>query len=184
MKIKILVGVLIFLIIVNFATIGTYVYFRITGPPFSEFQNRPSDLRMPPPIRELGDKEREEMFKLMRDFIDETRTMRDSVRALDHELFQLFQQDPVPQETIEAKLRDIAEVKIEISKKAAARFIQAKTFLTPQQQERFFNSIMQSQPEFGPGWRPPHGRFDARDSLHGRPPEDGRREFDRPRRIP
>lgn len=186
MKVKILVGLLIFLIIVNLATIGTYVYFRFTGPPFREFDNRqPGGAHMPPPIRELGDKEREAMFKLMRDFFEETHGLRDSVRTHEHELYSLFQQDPVPQEKIEAKLKEIAGIKIEISKKAAARFIEAKTFLSPGQQERFFNSIMQSQPEFGHGGGPQKLPPGGRDSLHDRPPFDhGRPEFDPNRRMP
>jgi hypothetical protein len=184
MKIKILVGILVFLIVVNLATIGTYVYFRFTAPPPGGFQNRPHDSHMPPPIRDLGDAEREKMFGLMHDFIDETNTMRDSVRLLEHELFRLFQQNPVMQENIDSKLKDIAAVKVEISKKAAARFIQAKTFLSPEQQERFFDAIMQSQPDFGPGGRPPRLPFGGKDSIPH--PERGNHpsEFNHPQQRP
>ena len=171
MKVKILVGVLIFLTLVNLAMMGTFAYFRFVHPPFDEFRNHPMDSRMPPPILELGEKERGQMFKLMRGFIDDSRPMRDSVRLMENELFQLFQQNPVVQEKIDSKLKDIAAVKVEISQRAAKDFVQAKTFLTPQQQEHFFKAIMQSMPDFGPGGGPQQGPMKGKDSLGMRLPD-------------
>jgi len=171
MRLKLLVGILVFLIVVNLATIGTYLYYRIEQHP-AEIRDFPPGAPIPPPLHDLGTIERTKLLKLMMDFHDETMELRDSVRSLEHESYILFQENPVSKDKINAKLQEIAAIRLEISKKAAARFIEAKTFLTQEQAERFFGAIMQARPD-GPDGPPPFRGGRPPDPMRDGQPQDG-----------
>ena len=86
----------------------------------------------------------------------------------------LMQQEPVPRSDVDAMLRDIADIRLEISQKAIEKFIEAKSFLSPEGQELFFDAILKARPG-GPGM----GRFGDRPrgprGQRDRPREDGNR---------
>ena len=178
MKMKILVGALVFLIAINLATIGTNVYYNVFRNVEQQMRDFPPGAQPPLPLRNLGSKERVQLLELMKKFHDETRDLRDSARDMEREMSKIILENPVSQDKLDAKLQDIARLRMEISKKAAARFIEAKSFLAPGQQELFFGAIMQAHPGMeGPppgGPRrggPPHDfRFRDGDSMRDEPP--------------
>ena len=155
MRVKILVAALIFLIVVNLATIGTYVYLKLAQSSEEERHGMPPG-RMPPPIAQLNEDQRQKIFGLMRGFQEETRNLQLRVRSLEDSTFRLIQETSVERDKVDERLREIAGVRLEISKKAAQKMIEAKSFLTPEQQKHFFDAIMQVRPEH-PGGRPPEG---------------------------
>jgi uncharacterized membrane protein len=153
MKLKVLIGILVFLIVLNLATIGTFLYVHFsqqTAEPTGRFGHR-ADMRAAPGMRPgIGERvrfqhgEREELRAFLHQFREETRELRDRVSDLEREVFELMQTDPVPKQRVDSLLKEISLSQYEISKSAAAKMIEAKKILSPEQQTRFFEAIHRS----------------------------------------
>jgi len=154
MKVKILIGVLLFLIAVNLATIGSYVYFRFTGPPPGHLFNRELRGRRPfnrgpggPPELRLNRRQRQQLFKQLSEFRRETQSQRRKINRIERKTFQLIQQDLVPVDSVNANLKEISDIRLEISRHIIKKMIAAKSYLTPKQQHEFYNAIMRARAE-------------------------------------
>ncbi|HQU71427.1 MAG TPA: periplasmic heavy metal sensor [Calditrichia bacterium] len=141
MKIKVLIGILVVLIVVNLATIGSFLFYRF-GP-------REHGFRPPPMVEggpeQLSREQRRELFKLLREFGDETENLREEITELEKKLFELLQQENIPEAAVDSTLREIQERRLAMSKFAIQKMGVAKTFLTPEQQKRFFSAIIQAR---------------------------------------
>ena len=160
MKTKILIGILVFLIIVNLATIGAYLYVRAARPEgdaaLISAQHGPRGRGpLPDLLGQLSSDQRGRLNELMSGFHDETHLLHDQVRDLEESMFRLLHQDPVPSDSIELMLRRMADLRLEISRKAIQRLVAAKVFLAPGQQDILFDAIMTARPEIG--GPPPRG---------------------------
>ncbi len=159
MKIKLLVGALVFMIIVNLATIGSFLYTRMTRPDPLQFIS-PNEKMMPRnrmderPGAKLDKEQWEQLRNLLYGFREETKELNTEIANLELETLTMLQQNPIPQDKIQRNLEKISEIKLEISKKAIIKITDAKSFLNPDQELRFFNSIMRA----GPGMNRPHMR--------------------------
>ena len=152
MKVKILVGALLFLIAVNLATIGSYVYFRFSAnnsrPFFNrEYMSRQPFGRGPGPRLQLDRQQRQQLFKLLSEFRKETEPQRKNIDSLEKETFRLMQKSPVPMDSIDANLKHIADIRFEISQQIIKKLMTAKSYLTPRQQHQFYNAIMRARAE-------------------------------------
>lgn len=154
MKIKVLIGVLIFLIVINLATIGSYVYLKMTKEPNRHMPLMPlvdgPERPVPPdrPELKLNKGQREKLINLLRSFREITIDLRQQMRKLEDDTFVLLQKDTVSRKQVDVNLRKITELKLEISKEAVNKLIEAKKFLSPEQQQHFYNALMQIRPEF------------------------------------
>lgn len=173
MKLKILIGVLVFLILVNLATIGSFFYFQMRRPdhpPGGMFHGGP-----PHDMMALDSEKREHLHNLLKNFHRETRDDQKKLRQLENELFDLLQSDSTSTEEIDEALRAIETLRSTINHKMIATLLQAKAFLSPTEQKRFFNSMLRARPG-PPGRRPP--KFDR----DGHRPQMFNRGFDRPQK--
>ncbi|UCH83723.1 MAG: periplasmic heavy metal sensor [Candidatus Latescibacterota bacterium] len=176
MKLRVLIGILVFLIIVNLATIGTFLFVQFTrrpavppdwkdfGPGMHSQHGKHSEIREHMHFR---NEEREKLITLLHEFRNETQELRDHVRDLERSAFELIQKDPAPRAQIDSLLKEISQTEYEISAIAATRLIEAKKILPPEQQKHFFNAIHRwhmrtrgevRQPRMGRGqkrWRKP-----------------------------
>ncbi|UCH65879.1 MAG: periplasmic heavy metal sensor [Ignavibacterium sp.] len=165
MKIKLLVGGLIFLIIINLATIGTFLIMQLSKDE-QKFKYRAQDSLMIPPFlhpdsrgERLNDEQRQKLFGMFKKFRTETREVNEEIKVLQHEIQELLMSEEINEEELNAKMQKIAELRLSISRAAIKNIIEAKTFLTPEQVEHFVRAIMH--------FRPPH--------RDGMPPEFNRR---------
>ena len=156
MKVKVLVGVLVFLIAVNLGTIGSYVYFQLTGnnqrQGFGKLEEFPEPLPSGMELH-LNRQQRHQLMSVLRNFNAESREARIQIRELEGEIFRYMQEDPVPLEKVEQNLKKMSDLHLEVTQMAVKKMIDAKQFLTPQQQRRFFISIMRERPEMPEGRR-------------------------------
>src|SRR5215813_1375515 len=123
MKMRFLVGVLVFLIVVNLATIGTFLYVRffqhrppgLPGdfPGGPGFEGRPGG---PPPFMMLDEPQRKKMKELMESLREETSGLNDRAAALERRTFDLLQEDPAPTDSIDQMLTQISSIRLEISR--------------------------------------------------------------------
>ncbi|MGD9899685.1 MAG: hypothetical protein AB7T22_11235 [Calditrichaceae bacterium] len=159
MKVKLLVGALVFLIIVNLTALGSYLYVQMTSP--DPFPSAPSgDITMPHkrmeerPGARLDREQWAQLRNLLDNFQQETKELNMEINQLEVATFTLLQQIPVPEDQLLANLEKISALKLEISKVAVLKMTEAKNFLKPDQQIRFFNMIMKA----GPGMNRPYMR--------------------------
>ena len=154
MKTKALVGILLFLIVVNLSTIGVFVFHMLQGPREAEqmtFEGgRPVGTMAPEsPIMRLQPEVRERMHKLMTNFREETRELQQKIFVLEDTTVALLKNDPPPMGRITDNLKQISDLRLLINQKAIHNLLQAKSFLPPEQQDMFFRAIMQARPQMG-----------------------------------
>jgi uncharacterized membrane protein len=183
MKLKVLIGILVFLIAVNLATIGTFLYVQFSRGPAERVDwldgpapmDAPRPDRVPPASRRMRfhEEQREALRTLLHEFRSETEGLQDRARELESEAFELMQKDPVAKTDVDSLLKELSLVQYEISKAAAAKLIEAKEVLPPEQQIHFFNAIRRMHtgmreerggPRSGRG-RDYHRRFSEPDSI-------------------
>lgn len=170
MKLKILIGVLVFLILVNLATIGSYVYHvRHRGD-----ERGPFGPGMPgsPLMEQLSPEQRQKMKESVDKFMEDTREPAETIRKLEEETMALLHNDTVPRARVDANLEKLSALRLEMSRRAVQRLIDTKSFLTPPQQEIFFRGIFGAQAGPPPGHQPGDRQDPA---MPGRPPFDGHR---------
>jgi Spy/CpxP family protein refolding chaperone len=160
MKTKVLVGILLFLIVINLSTIGVFVFHMLRGPKEAELMapegGRPAGMMAPEsPMMRLQPEMRERMHKLMMSFREETRVLQQKIFVLeDSTVALLMKNDPPPMSRINDIQKEISDLRLLINQKAIHNLLQAKSFLPPEQQDMFFRAIMQARPQigrYGPG---------------------------------
>jgi uncharacterized membrane protein len=153
MKLKALIGVLVFLIVLNLATIGTFLYVQFShkhSESVGRYGARKGVRSAPGTQRGMGQRvrfqagEREELMSFLQQFRTETQGLRDQVRDLEREVFELMQTDPVPKQQVDSLLKEISLAQYEISKAASDKMIEAKKVLSPDQHKHFFDAIHRS----------------------------------------
>lgn len=183
MKIKILVGALVFLVVMNLAAAGWVLVLWLTHRDHGEGSFN-SDRRSPASVFErrggregrpggsrgtarfhLNPEERAQLLKLLHGFRDETENLRARIDSLEMRAVELMKDDPVPRAELDSILVEISAAQLEISRKAAEKMVESKSYLSPQQQEFFFEAIHRERPGRGRGWE----RF-----IHGEPPRERR----------
>ncbi len=152
MKLKILIGALIFLIAVNLATIGSYLYLQWRAPRFTA---APPEALPPGPELRLDRAQQQQLRMLLRDFKQEVQPLERRVQELEERIFELLQKEPGNREVIEQHLQEISRLRFEISKRMLAKFEETREFLSPVQQKRFYDLLMRARPA------PPAGRGPA-----------------------
>jgi Spy/CpxP family protein refolding chaperone len=154
MKTKVLVGILLFLIVVNISTIGVFVFHMLRGPKEAEpvpFEGSRSLGLLGPgaPMMRLQPEVRDRMHKLIMSFREDTRELQQKIFLLEDTTVALLKNDPPPMGRISDNLKQLSDLRLLMNEKAIHNLIQAKSFLPPEQQEMFFRAIMQARPQLG-----------------------------------
>lgn len=163
MKLKVLVGILVILIAVNLATIGSYLYRlnrdgdrgRRNAPMPAMFHpERPGGIRGDGPGRALMGKlsreERDQMMQLLSELRMETEDLRILIHAMESDVMMALRQDSIPKERVDSLLQEISAAHLQISHKATNKLIEAKSYLSPEQQELFYDAMLKAR-AYGPG---------------------------------
>ena len=153
MKLKIWIAILSFLTVFNLAAIGTFLLLHSTRKPGDR------DFRHAGPRGAFFDRDRhglprekwERLTTLIREFRDETRDLRARADELENDIVELMQEDHVDRAAVDSLLEEVSAVRLEIGKKATDKMIEAKEFLSLEQQEVFYHAILRSRPGGPPG---------------------------------
>lgn len=165
MKVKLLIGVLVALIVLNLATIGSFVVMRWRASASDTGLWPPGDgrVRWSPPGGErprarrsfrLPAEERGQLRSLLNEFRSESEALRQKIREDENLTFELMQREEVPRAQVDSLLEEITKARLESGRLAVDKLIESKAYLTPQQQKLFFESILQIRPSVGMrrGW--------------------------------
>ncbi|MGA3245181.1 MAG: hypothetical protein ABSE41_11225 [Bacteroidota bacterium] len=155
MKTKVLVGILLFLIVVNLSTMGVFVYHILRGGP-PQLDVLPVDGVRPPgmiggesPMMRMQPDVRERMHALMMRFREDVKDTQQKIFVLEDSTVAMLKNDPPPMDRINENLKKLSDLRLSINQKAVHNLLQVKSFLNPEQQEMFFRAIMQARPEMG-----------------------------------
>lgn len=179
MKTKVLVGILLFLIVLNLSTIGVFVYHLLRQepgesglPPFDE--NRPPGaMGSQMPMMNIRPEVRERMHALMMRFRADVNNLQEKMFQLEDTTVALLRNDPPPMARVDENLEKVSDLRLLINQKAVRSLLSAKSFLTREEQEMFFRAIMQAHPQGGR-----MGGGMGRGSMSGRQMGQGRGRFD------
>jgi hypothetical protein len=94
----------------------------------------------------LPPQQREQLEALLQSFRDETIDMRTRIHELETQTFELMQRDPVPMERVDSLLEELSATRLAMSKLTAQKLVEAKSFLSPQQQGMFFDALLGPRP--------------------------------------
>lgn len=164
-KLKILIGALVFLIVVNLATLGSYIYFRVQHkqPEFvGDFPGRFSR----PPHLDLDKEQRRHLFELRKNFEEDTKEISEEIARTREEIYQILKQDSVPMEVVEEKLQKVANLRMQIEKMAIRNLLEARQYLNPQQMDHLYRFLLMGPPQqMGPDFRRRPGVLRDRDKI-------------------
>jgi uncharacterized membrane protein len=173
MKIKLLVGGLVFLIVINLVTIGTFLYLQFNKDE-QRFKYRAQDSLMIPPFlhpdnrgERLNKEQREKLFGIFEKFRKETKELNEKIKVIQFEIQELLMGEEFNEDKLNQKMQKVAELRLNISRAAVKNIIEAKSFLTPEQIEHFVRAIMHFRPPRGDGM-PPDFKGRHRDPLKRR----------------
>lgn len=166
MKVKLLIGVLVALIVLNLATIGSFFYWRWKAPSRDWDSWAPRASRVtrvgpssrnrpyPPAPFRLSGEERKQLMALLSEFRTETVELREKIHEDENRVFGLMQREEIPRAEVDSLLEEISRARLEMGRLAVDKLIESKAHLSPHQQQRFFDSILQSRPggQMGKGW--------------------------------
>ena len=165
MKLKILVGVLVFLIVVNLATIGSYIYFRVQHKSVEVAPDLRGRFPRPPHL-ELDKAQRQQLLDLRMSFENDTREISDEIAKTREEIYEILKQDSVPIGVVEEKLTKVADLRMRIEKIAIKKLLEARHYLTPQQVDHLYRFLLMESPrQMGPDFRRRPGILRDRDQI-------------------
>ena len=173
MKLKILVGILLFLIVVNIATIGSYIYFRVqdNGERRNDRFDFPRDFHgrfSRPPHLDLTPEQMQQLLELRMSFAEDTKELSLEIAKSRGEIYEILKSDSVSWTMIEEKLQQIANFRMQIEKIAIKKLIEAQDYLSLKQRELLFRFLlMEPSPISGapPFRRDPNFRDRDRDQI-------------------
>ncbi|MDX1638092.1 MAG: hypothetical protein R3281_08995 [Balneolaceae bacterium] len=158
MKVKTMVGALIFLIVLNIGLLGTIVYLHVTDrkPPIARFMDPKPKFEAPftqpfDSVENLSAEQRKKLVQVLQSFRTEVEPQREQILRLEEKMFTvLIEQDSSSTDSIRNTMREIAEIRLQIGDQALESLQEAKKFLSERQQRIFIRRIMSAGRGPGP----------------------------------
>ena len=137
MKIKILVGVLVALMVINIAAFGSFLYLHHHAKNTKQ-PNRAHRFA----IRYVPEKDRAKFFRTARALRMDIGPLAEETSALEKDLIESMRQNPVPQAHVDSLLEQIASHRLEINRKATDRMIAMGDSLTNDERGRMVDALL------------------------------------------
>lgn len=142
MKIKLLVGALVLLLVMNVAAVATFVVVQVRTPRLV-LQDRP--------LRDLDREKRRALLASMKEFREQARDLIDETHALEDEAIAAMGETPVPRARIDSLLEQISANRLEIARGATDHMIKLGESLTPEERKQIMTFIMHKRGHRGKG---------------------------------
>jgi uncharacterized membrane protein len=139
MKIKLLVGALVLLIVMNLAAITAFLVVQTRHP------RPPIEWRMAGrgrPLASLDREKRRALFSTMKQFHEDTRDLLEQTHALEADAIAAMGEDPVPRARIDSLLQQISDNRLEIARRATDHMIEMGESLTPEEREHLMEALI------------------------------------------
>lgn len=169
MKLKLLVGGLVFLIVMNLAAITAFlvVQTRHPRPPIEWQQQRGRGNRG---MSGLSREKRRAIMESMKSFHEQTRGLIDETHALEDSAITAMGETPVPRARIDSLLERISANRLELARRATDHMISMGESMTPEEREHVMRFLMRM--------RSPRGARAPRGGPDDMPPPPDGEEFE------
>ena len=149
MKIKLLVGALVLLVVMNIAALGAFLFAHLNQRPGDQWTAgfRADHRRI---AGALNTRERQKLFHAMKSFHEEVRPLVDNTRSLENDLMVSMRETPVPRARVDSLLEQISRNRLEIARHATDRMIAMGDSLSPDERAHMVDALM-SMRQGGPG---------------------------------
>ncbi len=137
MKIKVLVGVLVALIVINLAALGSFLYLHHHAKNAKQ-PNRAHRFA----IRYVPEKDRPKFFRTARALRMDIGTLAEETSALEKDLINSMRENPVPRAHVDSLLEQISRNRLEINRKATDRMIAMGDSLTNDERGRMVDALL------------------------------------------
>jgi uncharacterized membrane protein len=138
MKLKVLVGALVVLLIINIAAIGSFLYLHHHAKHPPKQPDRAHRFAM----RYVPEKDRAKFFRTARALRLDIGPLADETRGLEKQLIESMRQDPVPRAHVDSLLEHIARNRLEINRKATSRMIAMGDSLTADERGHMVDALL------------------------------------------
>src|SRR5258705_1802061 len=129
MKVKVLIGVLVVLMVMNLAARGSFMFMHLHG---DRHHGHSGERRMQRWVmRNVPEEDRERLMRTMRSFHEEVRPLAEQTGKLEEELISSMRQDPPPRAHIDSLLEQISHNRLQDPRRATDRMIPLAESLTP-----------------------------------------------------
>lgn len=158
MKIKLLVGALVVLIVMNIAALGAFLFVHVHNDHRGHLRaGFRGDHRRA--AGALNDDERKKLFNAMKSFHEEVRPLADNTKALEDDLMVAMRENPVPRARVDSLLQQISANRLDIARRATDRMIAMGDSLSPDERAHLVDALMRMR-RGGPGRERGHQRGD------------------------
>jgi uncharacterized membrane protein len=140
MKLKVLVGALVFLIVVNIAAIAAFLVVQTHRPhPRPEWREGRHTER---PIDNLDRDKRRALLATIKQFHEESRDLIEQTRAMEDEAIAAMGENPIPRARIDSLLQQISDNRLEIARRVTDRMIAMGESLSPEERKHVMAALM------------------------------------------
>jgi len=137
MKVKILIGALVVLMIINVAALGSFLYLH-----HHARNARQPDRAHRFAIRYVPEKDRAKFFRTARALRQDIGPLADETGALEKDLIHSMGQNPVPRAHVDSLLEQISRNRLEINRKATDRMIAMGDSLTAEERSHMADALL------------------------------------------
>jgi uncharacterized membrane protein len=160
MKVKVLIGALVVLVIMNVAALGSFLFLHLHA-------RHQGTMREPMAhrwvMRNVPEKDRDRLFRTMRSIHDDLRPLAEDTGKLEDDLIRSMRQDPAPRAHIDSLLEQISKNRLEIARRATDRMIAMGDSLTPDERGHMVDAMMRFRRAGRMQWRAHWGNHDNDD---------------------
>jgi Spy/CpxP family protein refolding chaperone len=144
MKVKVLIGALVVLMVMNLAALGSFMFMHLHGG--RHHGGHSGERRMHRWVmRNVPEGDRERLMRTMRSFHEDVSPLAEQTRKLEDELISSMRQDPAPRAHIDSLLEQISHNRLEIARRATDRMIAMGDSLTPDERGHMVDALMRSR---------------------------------------
>ncbi|MFZ0389824.1 MAG: periplasmic heavy metal sensor [Calditrichia bacterium] len=153
-KIKIFIGILIFLMIINLAVLGSYLYHRWSLPERTfPFSHERSAAMFDHSLPRLDREQRHQLRRLQHRFHETVSPFLQQRRQYRRDMFELLRQDELDTAAVYEKLKELNLVDQDIERKAVELLMETRQFLSPEQLSFLYHFLSGFQEGAPPGRR-------------------------------
>jgi heavy-metal resistance protein len=139
MKVKVLIGALVVLMLMNVAALGSFLFLHLHARHQGNDRARYSHRWV---MRNVPAKDRDTFFNTMRSIHDDVHPLAEDTGKLEDELIRSMRKDPVPRAHIDSLLEEISKNRLEIARRATDRMIAMGDSLTPDERGHMVDAMM------------------------------------------
>jgi hypothetical protein len=140
MKVKLLVGALLVLVLINIAALGSFWFLHAHGRHHGD--RRYDREHRSHRFANVSEDERQKLFRAMKSFHEDVKPLSDATAKLEDDVVASMRKDPVPRAHIDSLLEQISKNRLELARRATDRMIAMGDSLSADERGHMVDALM------------------------------------------